>query len=113
MRAIVERIRQLVDSAESNHRYGGEDAGWLVLDELQYELRAWATELEQQEGRDMNFTGVKVFSATKVRDRDELGEKISTWLRDHPAIEILDKVVMQSSDQAFHCLSITLFFRGR
>ncbi|MCC7382570.1 MAG: hypothetical protein IT384_12105 [Deltaproteobacteria bacterium] len=57
------------------------------------------------------FTGVKVFSATKARERDEMGEVITQWLRDNPGLEIVDRVVLQSSDNEFHCLSITFFFR--
>jgi hypothetical protein len=56
------------------------------------------------------FTGVKVFSATMAQERDQLGEKITTWLAGHPGVEIVDKIVTQSSDEAFHCLAITLFF---
>ena len=56
------------------------------------------------------FTGVKVFSATMAQERDQLGEKITNWLAAHPGVEIVDKIVTQSSDEAFHCLAITLFF---
>lgn len=56
------------------------------------------------------FTGVKVFSATMAQDRDQLGERIGRWLAAHPSVRVVDKVVSQSSDEAFHCLSITLFF---
>jgi hypothetical protein len=56
------------------------------------------------------FNGVKVFSATMAQDRDQLGEKITAWLNDHPKVKVVDKIVTQSSDEAFHCLSITLFF---
>jgi hypothetical protein len=56
------------------------------------------------------FTGVKVFSATMAQERDQLGEKITQWLTAHPGVEIVDKIVTQSSDEAFHCLAITLFF---
>ena len=59
------------------------------------------------------FTGVKVFSTTLARDRDALSERITSWLREHPQLEIVDKVVTQSSDKEFHCLSITFFFRER
>jgi hypothetical protein len=55
--------------------------------------------------------GVKVFSATKARDREVLGETITAWIRTHPEYEIFDKIVTQSSDAAFHCLAITLFYR--
>ena len=61
----------------------------------------------------MQFTGVKVFSATKAKDREELGETITRWLRSNVEIEIVDRVVTQSSDDEFHCLSIVLFFRQR
>jgi len=58
-----------------------------------------------------SFTGVKVFSATKAREREELGSVITEWLRKNPQVEVVDKAVRQSSDNEFHCLSITLFFR--
>lgn len=56
------------------------------------------------------FTGVKVFSATMAQERDQLGEKITQWLLANPGVEIVDKIVTQSSDEAFHCLAITLFY---
>jgi hypothetical protein len=58
-----------------------------------------------------HFTGVKVFSATKAREREEIGEVITRWLRENPNIEVVDRVVLQSSDNEFHCLTITLFYR--
>jgi folate-dependent tRNA-U54 methylase TrmFO/GidA len=58
-----------------------------------------------------NFTGVRVFSTTLARDRENMGENITKWLKENPNIEILDKVVTQSSDKEFHCLTITLFYR--
>lgn len=56
------------------------------------------------------FNGVKIFSATMAQDRDRLGDRITEWLRAHPSYEIVDTVVTQSSDEAFHCLAITIFF---
>jgi hypothetical protein len=56
------------------------------------------------------FNGVKVFSATMAQERDQLGEKVSAWLADHPACKVVDTIVTQSSDEAFHCLAITLFY---
>jgi hypothetical protein len=61
----------------------------------------------------MHFTGVKVFSATKAKEREELGESITRWIKSNADIEVVDKVVTQSSDNEFHCLSITLFFVHR
>jgi hypothetical protein len=57
------------------------------------------------------FDGVRTFSATMARDRERLGEKITEWIKRNPHEEIVDAVVTQSSDEAFHCLAITLFFR--
>ena len=62
----------------------------------------------------MLFDAVKVFSATKQKERDELGETVTRWLDEHKArIEIVDKVVKQSSDSEYHCLSITLFYKRK
>lgn len=57
-----------------------------------------------------NFNGVKVFAATKYADRALLGEVVTDWLASNP-VEIIDKVVTQSSDSEFHCVTITLFYR--
>ena len=59
----------------------------------------------------MRFTGVKVFSATKAKDREELGDSITRWLQANADLEIVDRVVSQSSDSEFHCLTIVLFYR--
>ena len=68
----------------------------------------------QDEGRTMiDVTGVKVFSATKAKERELLGELITAWIRTHPEHEIVDKIVTQSSDSEFHCLTITLFYRHK
>jgi hypothetical protein len=60
--------------------------------------------------RDVRFNGVKVFSATMVADRDQLGEKVSAWMAAHPQLKVTDIVVTQSSDEAFHCIAITVFY---
>jgi len=59
----------------------------------------------------MNFDGVKVFSATKAREREGLGERLTEWIEQNPAVEVVDKVVTQSSDHEFHCLTITVFYQ--
>lgn len=56
------------------------------------------------------FNGVKIFSATMAQDRDRLGDRITEWIRAHANYEIVDTVVTQSSDEAFHCLAITIFY---
>jgi hypothetical protein len=73
---------------------------------------ARAQQIIQDEGRSMiDVTGVKVFSATKAKERELLGELITDWIRSHPEHEIVDKIVTQSSDSEFHCLTITLFYK--
>ena len=54
--------------------------------------------------------GAKVFTATKAKDRDGLGEVLTQWIQDNPRAKIIDRVVTQSSDREFHCLSITIFY---
>jgi hypothetical protein len=61
----------------------------------------------------VNFTGVKVFSATKAREREDLGEQVTRWIRDNPNAQITDKIVTQSSDREFHCLTITIFYQAQ
>ena len=60
--------------------------------------------------RDVRFNGVKVFSATMVADRDQLGEKVSDWMARNSQLKVTDIVVTQSSDEAFHCIAITVFY---
>ena len=60
------------------------------------------------------FDGVKVFSATKHKERDELGETVTRWLKAHAeSVDIVDKIVTQSSDSEYHCITITVFYRYR
>ena len=61
----------------------------------------------------MDVTGVKVFSATKAKEREALGENVTAWIRNNPGYEIIDKIVTQSSDSEFHCLTITLFYKQK
>ena len=44
--------------------------------------------------------GVKVFTATKAREREMLGEVVTRWLADNPRARVIDKIVTQSSDSA-------------
>ena len=61
----------------------------------------------------INFTGVKVFSTTLARDRENMGENITKWLKENQNVDVVDKQVTQSSDKEFHCLTITLFYRHK
>jgi hypothetical protein len=61
-----------------------------------------------------SYSGVKVFSATKARERELIGDRINEWLDETiKQIEIVDTIVTQSSDREFHCLTITIFYRPR
>jgi folate-dependent tRNA-U54 methylase TrmFO/GidA len=61
----------------------------------------------------IQFTGVKVFSTTLARDRENMGENITKWIKENQHLEIVDREVTQSSDKEFHCLTITLFYRHK
>jgi hypothetical protein len=60
------------------------------------------------------FSGVKTFCATLWAQRQSLGEQATRWLEDararRPGFQIVDVVVTQSSDKAYHCLTISIFF---
>jgi len=58
----------------------------------------------------VQFNGVKVFSATMIAARMQLGEAVSEWLAERPRIKIVDMVVTQSSDSRFHCVAISVFY---
>ena len=60
--------------------------------------------------KDVKFNGVKVFSATMVADREQLGEKVTDWIAKNPHKKVTDMVITQSSDEAFHCIAITVFY---
>ncbi len=58
------------------------------------------------------FDGVKVFSATLFNDRQQLGDKVTAWIAEHPRNELVEIAVTQSSDASFHCIALTLFYRS-
>jgi len=57
------------------------------------------------------FNGVKTFSATMAKSRETLGDQVTAWLLSAPDRQVVDTVVTQSSDEAFHCIAITIFYR--
>jgi len=61
-------------------------------------------------GNARDFNGVKVFSATMVQDRERLGDRITAWMQKNPGLDVREIVVTQSSDEAFHCLAMTVFY---
>ena len=61
---------------------------------------------------DTPFNAVKIFSATMFADRDQLSNKITDWIHQHPECEIVEIIQTQSSDHSFHCLTFTVFYRN-
>lgn len=59
------------------------------------------------------WNAVKVFSATLGKERENLGERVTEWLRANPEVKVVDKAVRLSSDEAFHCLTIVIFYAGK
>ena len=60
----------------------------------------------------LGYNAVKVFTATKAKEREELGEVMTAWLRRNEGlIELVGTEVRQSSDQSFHCLTLVVFYR--
>ena len=43
-------------------------------------------------------------------DREQLGEKVTRWIAEHPHHQITEMVVTQSSDASVHCIAITVFY---
>jgi hypothetical protein len=51
---------------------------------------------------------VKVFSVTKAKDRESIGDRVTEWIAAHRDIRILRTFVALSSDLKYHCLSIVI-----
>ena len=60
--------------------------------------------------RGLKFNGVKVFSATMVAQRDQLGEVVTAWMAANPRLRVTEMIVTQSSDSQFHCIAISCFY---
>ncbi len=62
----------------------------------------------------VKFDGLQIFSATLYQDRAALGEKVTAWLTtNRPHVDVVDIEVHQSSDNAFHCLTIIVLYRRK
>jgi len=59
------------------------------------------------------FDGLEVFSATLASDRERIGDRVTTFLAEHPDLEVVSTEVRQSSDASHHCLSVLLFWKRR
>ena len=58
---------------------------------------------------DARISLVKVFSVTKARERETIGDNVTAWIAANPALRVVNTVVALSSDERFHCFSIVLF----
>ena len=57
-----------------------------------------------------HYTAVKVFSATRSYDRERLGDRVTEWIRTS-GVDVVNMIVTQSSDRAFHCISMVVLYR--
>ena len=58
------------------------------------------------------YDGAKVFSATKQKERENLGDQVTRWIEtNRDKYEIVATNVTQSSDSEYHCLTIMVFFQ--
>jgi hypothetical protein len=60
---------------------------------------------------DIQYNGVKVFSASKAEEREQLGERVTAWLGLHPEVDVRRIQTLQSSDKAFHCITIVVMYQ--
>lgn len=44
-------------------------------------------------------------------DRGQLGERVTAWMANGPQRRLTDIIVTQSSDAAFHCVTISIFYQ--
>lgn len=70
---------------------------------------------QQPQPPDMKLiNGLKVFSATMAHQREALGETVTRWMEEakkrSSSFQVVDIKVLQSSDQAFHCVTICVFY---
>lgn len=56
-----------------------------------------------------SFDVIKMFAGTTAGDRAVLGEKITGWLAANGHLVVIDREITQSSDNEFHCVTVTLF----
>lgn len=80
---------------------------------------------------EVNWNSIKVFSATMAGDRETLGERVGAWIREKTVMKpactascdndpcscgawdsfrVEEILVRQSSDRAFHCVALIVFY---
>ncbi|MCP4675414.1 MAG: hypothetical protein GY854_07905 [Deltaproteobacteria bacterium] len=58
----------------------------------------------------VEYKGAQIFTATKAKEREDLGNRLTAWIKEHPQIRIKNTSVTQSSDNEFHCITIIVFY---
>lgn len=43
-------------------------------------------------------------------ERDRLGDRVTDWIAANGHLRVTEMIVTQSSDAAFHCVAITVFY---
>ena len=64
-----------------------------------------------KDGQSLAFDSVKIFSATKARERVGRGDRATEWIREESP-KIVKVVVRQSSDSEFHCITLVFFYQA-
>lgn len=61
------------------------------------------------------YQAIKIFTCTMAKERNELDEGVNRWLVDmskkQKTFEVVDTIITQSSDNAFHCFTVTIFYK--
>ncbi len=57
------------------------------------------------------FDGVEIWSLTKPREREGLGGRVTSWIRKNKHLQVVDFQISQSSDNAYHCVTVVLFYK--
>ena len=56
------------------------------------------------------LAGLRLDQALAQMFPEHSRSRLTAWLRDNPNKHVTDFVVTQSSDEAFHCIAITVFY---
>ncbi|MEE9383462.1 MAG: hypothetical protein V3V08_08625 [Nannocystaceae bacterium] len=54
--------------------------------------------------------GIQIFSTTRHLGSGELGDRVTAWREENPALQPLSVDVRQSSDSSRHCLTIVVWW---
>jgi hypothetical protein len=104
----VARVRESGDSSRSTRQRAASSVLGCQSSPADPDAEQSRSESGSRMSSERRVNLVKVFSATKARERDEHGDRVTQWLRSRPGLKTVDTVVQLSSDRECHCLSIVL-----